>query len=420
MVCRGLGAARASAARHSRSTSDDAPGDEALWAARIENALQEALATYGATCHLATDHDVTPETILTDWTAFPARIAGCLTREHACALLDWRSATGDQGRNYQEEYAEWRTVRSTHGTIRRFELTTELPDYWVWLAGRNPTRTLELLASFAGEENVDPQAVYGERGPSRESLTGAQRESAFTRHMLGAGESPYNNGTRAICCMRQSTNTLGALLGLVVASCRARLARDGVSGFVRCADAADVIPQLKGAAELGRNSDPVVVEQLTRLACEGRLIALDGAPGVYIHGIQLERLAAPDGSQVPEEWFSFQRTTTVDTKPEEVVRAQRLVFEVPPEHGICIGDLIDIATGEPIRSGGDVADLVQLAVYLRTSAPGVVEDAIDPLPRALPDPVAARGACEEVLAGWRDFERGLNTPASSAGDTGSL
>jgi hypothetical protein len=364
--------------------------------------------------------DPTAGTMLTDWTAFPQRVANCLTRDDARSLLDWRTPKGDQGRGYQEEYAEWRTVRSNDGKIRRFELTTELPDYWRWLAGRNPERTFELIGSFAGEESVDPKAVYGEDDPGRVSMSDAQRESAFARNMLEAGDSPYNNGLRAICCMRQSTNTLDALLGLVVASARRRVARDEVSGLVRCANAAEIIPQLKRAAELGRNSDPVVVEQLARLACEGRLIAFDGAPGVYIHGIQLERLAAPDGSPVPLAWFSFQRTTNVDANsPADTVRAQRLVFEVPLEHDICIGDLIDVGTGEPIRFGADLADLVQLAVHLRTSAPGVVHDAVDPLPRVLPDPVAARGSCDEIQAAWRKYEARFNTLAPATGRPGS-
>src|ERR1039458_3249478 len=416
------GRVNANAAGEPSSVSDFARGDDARWATRVHSCLEAALARYGATPHLATDQpDLTPDTVVTDWTAFPARVANCLTRDHARLLLDWRTARGDRGREYQEEYAEWRTVRRSDGKMHRFELTTELPDYWLWLAGRNPARTLELIASFAGEESVDPRAVYGEAEPTSVSMTDVQRESAFAQNMLAAGDSPYNNGIRAICCMRQPTNTLDALLGLVIASARRRLARDEVSGLVRCANAGEIIPQLKGAAELGRNSDPVVVEQLTRLACEGRLTALDGPPGVYIHGIQLERLAAPDGSPVPPESFSFQRTTCAEGDPAHTpLRAQRLVFEVPPERGICIGDLLDVATGEPIRFGADLADLVQLAVHIRTSAPGVVQDSVAPMPRAVPDPVPARGACDELHAAWGDFEPGLDTPSSGAGHPGSL
>lgn len=400
--------------------SDYPPHDEALWAARVQNALDDALATYGATPHLATHNEhAMLHSILTDWTAFPARIATCLTRDDARALLDWRTPTGDQGRNYQEEYAEWRTVRSNDGKIRRFELTTELPDYWVWLAGRNPARTLELLAAFAGEESVDPRAVYGDCDLRGDGSTEAERAGAFAQKMLRDGDSPYNNGLRAICCMRQRTNTLGALLGLILASTRRRVARDEVSGMVRCANAAEVIPHLKGAAELGRNSDPVVVEQLTRLACEGRRMALDGPPAVYIHGVQLERLAAPDGSRIPREWFSFQRTDPVETNPDGAVRARRLVFEAPHEQPICVGDLIDVATGEPVRFGADLADLVQLAIHVRATAPGVVEEPVDPIPRAVPDPLAARGACDEVHAAWRDLQESPNTPSSGVGAAGS-
>lgn len=374
--------------------------------------LQRALATYGATSHLVADQDErTPERTSTDWTAFPARIGACLTRDQARSLLDWRTDLGDEGRRrFQEEYAEWRVARSADGKIRRFELTTELPDYWLLLAGTEPVRALELLADFAGEDNVASNQVYGTLDPFGEEVTDAQREDAFAQNMLGEGRSPYNDGTRAICCMRQPTNTLSALVSMVVAATRPHVVRDRLSGLIRCANAAELIPLLNGAAEAGRNSDPVLVERLARLAFERRLVTFDSSPGVFIQGVQLERLLAPDGSPALLDWFTFTRGGP-STVPDGRSRFQRLAFEIPGDQGLCIGDLVDGATGRPVPFGAELADLVRLAVYLRTSVQGVVGEAVEP--RATPDPVVEPSGCDEVRAGWHEFEKHSGAPPAS-------
>jgi hypothetical protein len=86
----------------------------------------------------------TPHAVATDWTGLPVRVARCLGRERALALLDGR-------RDLQEEYVEWRTVRDPgDGRIRRVELTTELRDYWRVLAEHEPERAADLAGEFTG------------------------------------------------------------------------------------------------------------------------------------------------------------------------------------------------------------------------------------------------------------------------------
>jgi hypothetical protein len=61
---------------------------------------------------------------------------------------------------------------------------------------------------------------------------------------------------------------------------------------------------------------------------------------------------------VPGEWFTTSRG------------GRRLVFEVPASAGFAAGDLVDAATERRIRHGAQIAELVQLRLPLRASAPG--------------------------------------------------
>lgn len=308
-----------------------------------------------------------------DWSGLPIRVASCLgSREEALRLLDWRGEAGDEGRRrLQEDYLEWRVVRGLRGEICRVELTTELPDYWRELAAQNPEETLRLVAEFADEPSVPAAAVYGDHAPFVTDSTPEGRETAFADTMLPPeGRSPYNCGAKAICCMVQATNTLRDLLRLTVGAAQPRAVNDEVTGRLRRMTAAEAIP-LVHAAVLGRSSDPVLVERLERLAYEGRRIGFDDPLGVYIQGFEHGRLRQPDGTPVPAEWFRFSRGLGPDEAPDSRPRYQRLVFEVPDGEG-CVGELIDIATEKPLRYGGQVAELVQLAVFLRISEAGSV------------------------------------------------
>jgi hypothetical protein len=128
----------------------------------------------------------------------------------------------------------------------------------------------------------------------------------------------------------------------------------------------EAIPMSGGAAQAGRESDPVLLERLGRLAFERRRVALDDPIGVYIQDVQCTRLVTPDGSAVPREWFTFSRGSIGD---DGYARHQRLVFEVPSEERLTIGDLVDVATEQTLRYGGQVADLIRLAVFARASPP---------------------------------------------------
>ena len=315
-----------------------------------------------------------------DWTGLPVRVTECLGLQRALRLLDLPSESiGAGGRGLQEEYIEWR-VHRTNGRIDRVELTTELREYWSMLAAHAPRRLIETVAAFAGETDIETADVFGSCKPFDHGVSPKQRERAFSRVMLAPhGRSPYNNGERAICCMVQETNSLSALIALAVAATTCRVSRDSADGPLRSLNCLEAIPLLGDAAQLGRGSDPVLVERFGRLAFEGRLVAFDDPIGIYMQGAEHTRLRTPQGDVVPAEWFAFSRGN------------QRVTFQVPREEGFVVEDLVDVATERPIRHGGQIADLIRLVVLLRVTAPDVV--AVD------------RGSPVELQPAQRDEER---------------
>ena len=340
------------------------------WSARYRAMLTElAAGDLGPNPYLQPAPDArVPWRTAPEWQGFPARVGECLGRTAALEILD-RGA-----RELQEEYLEWRVVRDGDA-IRRIELTTELSDYWLVLAAHEPARTVELVAEFAGRP-VSPQELFGDARTSQE------REQAFESSMIGpAPIGPLNDGREAICCMTHSSNALFGLLRLAYAATAPRVVRDVLSGRLRCLTCDEAIPTLRRAAVRGRFSDPVLVERLGRLAYEDRMIAFDDPLGIYVDGVEHDRLRTPDGDRVPADWFVSGRGR------------QRLVLECPADAGFAVSDLVDDATEQPIRHGGQVAELVRLVLPLRTSDGGAVGG-------SMPDPVeVARAApleCADV------------------------
>lgn len=315
-------------------------------------------------CVLTMPDERTPHSTAVDWVGLPARVVECATRSRALDLLD---SAG--GRALQEEYVEWRTVRDGVG-VRRVEITTEMGEYWRVLAAHEPERLLDLVAEFSRQEDIRPDEVFGGLNPLDPSSTPEEREQAFASAMLATDDpNPYNDGRLAICCLSRSANTLRALAGMIAASTRILLTKDDVTDRVRCLTSAEAIPLLGDAGQVGRASDPVLIERLMRLAYERRLVALDDPVGVYVHSVEHSRLRTPDGGATPSDWFAFSRGSPPDETADGKPRWQRVCLEVPAETGWTVGDLVDSATGQPIRYGGQIAEMVQVAVIFRVSDP---------------------------------------------------
>jgi len=341
--------------------SDLGAEGRAAWDGAVARCVGAAVPAGGHALVLARPDARTPHVTGPDWTGLPVRVVGRLGRARALRRID-----ADRG--LQEEYLEWRTVRDPDGTIRRVELTSELRDYWRVLAAHEPARTVDLVGALSGDA-VRAVDVYGVSDPA--AVAPAERAEAFATTMLGRA-SPLNDGRRGICFMAHPSNDLASLAALVAASATVCTTRDPETGRSRCASADEIIPRLGGAAVAGRASDPVIVERLGRLAFERRLVALDDPVGVYVHGVEHTRLRTPDGGTVPAQWFARGRGLAAGESADGRGRHQRVVLEVPAGEGFAVSDLVDTATERTIRSGAQVAELVQLRVLVRTSDAGAV------------------------------------------------
>ena len=302
------------------------------------------------------------------WTGFPERVAACLGRRRALELLDARPGLPG-GRSLQEEYLEWRVVRRGK-RIECVELTTELPDYWAVVAAYNPRRLLRRVAEFAGEDEVAPAEVFADPAALDPSTSAAEREQSFRERMLGDGTSPYNDGRRAICCMRQQSNSLFSAAALAAAALVPRAVIDPLDRRRRALRCDEAVPLFwLGQAQLGRASDPLLVERLGQLAFEGHAVALDPPIVMSIQSVARSRLRLPDGSPVSKRWFRFSRGAVAAGGER---RFQRLVVTAPPGSDACVSDLIDVATERPIQYGGEIADLVSVALFFRVSGRRVI------------------------------------------------
>jgi hypothetical protein len=352
----------------------------------------------------------TPEVTGPDWPAYPVRVDACLGRDETHQLLDWRTDDGDEGRlRHQEEYLEWRVVRDGNGRPRRVEMTTEFAAYWKVLAANQPADAIALVGDFAGEP-VPATGLYGDLDPFAAGVTSQQRGEAFSAIMLRegvsdlAGLSPYNSGTKAICCMIQSTNTLSALINLVGAASEPHVVIDSVSRETRLMSGSEAIHVIPAkAAQDCRNSDPVVVERVARLASEGRVIAFDDPIGVYIQGVEHRQLVLPDGAEVPREWFELSRGLGSDEAPDGRPRYQRLTLEVPPDQGFGLAELLHRTTGKPITHGAQIAELVKLGVYVCTSPQGALDVELKPEPLPTVTPCSDQ-PCPEIQKSWQEFQ----------------
>jgi hypothetical protein len=308
-----------------------------------------------------------------EWPAFPVRVAAKHGAVGAMEALDRPLGEGPTGGRFgQEEYLEWRLLRRD-GEPRGIEMTTEFREYWTVLAAHEPRRTLKLVGKLAGQKGaVAATEVYGEGMPDplAPGIGPPERKAAFVGTMLPDYDdlsrevSPCNDGRKALCCMVQSDNNLEALLALVLSAARPLVVKDEITGQKRYPSGSEAIVQLGAEALDGRNSDPLIVERVVRFVSEGRGVGVDDPLGVYIRGLQLHELEQPGGEDVPRAWLELSRGTSAAKSPDGRPRHQRLKLELPEDADFSLADLRVRRSGERLRLGGQLAELVELGAYI--------------------------------------------------------
>jgi hypothetical protein len=104
---------------------------------------------------------------------------------------------------------------------------------------------------------------------------------------------------------------------------------------------------------------------------DGCKVALMEAIGLYLVSVNQAGLTFSDGSAVPQTWFSYERGSRGVNNPTGVDLFQRLVVEAPPGSSTVVGDLLD-QDGNLVKSGTQIARLINVGIYLRKTAAGAV------------------------------------------------
>lgn len=326
------------------------------------------------------DPALVPGIVPVDWQGYPVRVKQTLNQSDAKLdpFIDWTRAGETVGRAIcHEEYLEWRTVRRADGKVIRLEFTTETPDYWAKLARYEPRKLVELAAKFAGEttDKVDVRELFGTADPFSVdpfSAAGEDVENAFIQQnwsINGRIRGAYNNGTKSILHMSNSVNSVNAAVALAVFAAYPHGKQIGPNQIALSGP--EAIEATTQAAVNCRNSDPTIVGLAVETVFGGCKVALMEAIGLYLVSVNQAGLTFSDGSAVPQAWFSYERGSRSTNNPTGVDLFQRLVVEAPPGSSTVVGDLLD-QDGNLVKSGTQIARLINVGIYLRKTAAGAV------------------------------------------------
>jgi len=262
------------------------------------------------------------------WRAFPARLDGLPAEER------WERA--DSSRAEQDEYCEW-SVERDGDEVTRVTFTSEVPQYFEHLHDRDTVEGTERLLDFY-REFVDPETDPGQL------LVASGRYDE---------QNPFNQSTSGRLAHLTRDNNLFAAIALA-ASATVLRQRNGVpvttqQALVRCARLGNHL----------RHSDPQIAGAVNRHAAQGREITLRDPIGVYIAGIELAEMVAPDGADVADFW---------EVERGEGDRILRASFRVPEERGYTVSN-VELA-GTPIRFGAQLAERVEVKIEAVAKAAG--------------------------------------------------
>jgi hypothetical protein len=252
------------------------------------------------------------------WSAFPRRV----TLDSATDQERWKTADGS--RDVQDEYCEWSVMRTGDGRISRVTFTCEGPEYWEFLAARNPAAVVALYKKHV-DNGVTASQIFGtdERYDPRNRWNGGTIAGAM--HLI------------------QSSNSLSAEIELAAGASNTRAPKG-----VLLTDSQQLIACGRyGVAE--RHSDPAIGAEVNALARANCDITLANPVGIYFGGLSTAGWKTPDES-APSDYWKITRGTAA--------KGVRAVYEVPGDRNFVVGDIT--INGQPIRFGAQIADFITM------------------------------------------------------------
>ncbi|MGQ0778609.1 MAG: hypothetical protein ACT4NY_30055 [Pseudonocardiales bacterium] len=387
------------------------------WNSRITAEFQRLRPTLGSRFFTIDPDEIAQATpAAVKWFGDPAEPAFCIGPSVARELSDW----GVRGRQaLHNEYCEYAAVHHPDQAgrlrLKRIQVTTELREYWLTIAGADPDALRAMTAGILGTEPSWPE-LYGVADPKTLSERG--REVAFARLVAGHGNAadlvqagvpaqPTGSlNTENTLFMTHPINGLDDLLYIVMFGAQPYFRRtaDGFSPATR--------EQIFRAADVEqlacRHADPAAAAGAHGAAVEGRTVAFADPLGVYIQSFPRE-IFLLDDQPIPDEWVRFSRGTDGMFQRLEVG---------PPDDDPAFLDQVRVATGaqdEPLVGGHQVVENVEVGPLVIVGPGSALADAERIVLDADAGPIVCREAsiCESIRALKAEFD-GSGTPSRVA------
>lgn len=243
----------------------------------------------------------------------------------------------------QDEYCEWRCFYDPMTKrLRRIVFTCENPEYWSTLAAHDPDTLVKLYRELVSTEVELKDLMFqtdvfvrGNGGPIN----------------LRGQYNPLNrwNTHDGLMHLTHPANSLQAEIYLAA---DATVLRKGETGAQLTDDA--LLICCAGYGSPNRSSDPTIGGKVNELVRNGLKVSIADPVGLYIGELDLAPIEVPDGATAAQCW--------------KVIRgrgADRLILraEFSPPAGTTF-DLEDVLVGgEPLRYGGQLAELITIVIH---------------------------------------------------------
>lgn len=262
----------------------------------------------------------------------------------------------------QDEYCEWHADRDARGKLVRLSFTAEPPEYWTYLADKEPDLVFGLYKNLVGNGVQRDDIFY----PSDAVVYGEDANGA-ARWLKFADKGDYNqynkwNSTHGAVHLTHWANTLGAEIDLAA---RASIVwQSDIDGPRPDLDDDPALTRIgcAGYGGINRSSDPTIGELVGLQVVAGNRVSLTDPIGLYIASIDLSTLQrqTPKG-RVPVAEADVLTISRGDEADAAHPRKLHLKLETPAGADWTLGDCyID---NRLLERAGQVARKITMSLY---------------------------------------------------------
>jgi hypothetical protein len=258
-------------------------------------------------------------------------------------------------RHRQDEYLEWVVRRNREGQIVKAIFVAEGYDYYSTLFDNDEGRLLDLYRDFTEDSTIRIDDLRARNGIYRRLPNGSRRTVVEPGDFNPRNRFNINPG---IVHLSHRANSLGAEVNLAGVSAILRLRADRTT-LVDGNNSRELLCCCKGGSP-NRNSDPLISAQAYALVRDGFQYTLANPVGLYIAGVDSDRVQIKDGDPLTSDWWTVARGDGLG----DVKRSRVLRLELAPPKGsaLTLEDLV--VDGQSVRFGGQLADLLLVHLFV--------------------------------------------------------